>query len=487
MRFLRKSLTGLFLFALTLGLLAWAGLMVRDAVQARMNEEPRRRPAQERVFSVNTVTVETGSVVPILSVFGEVQSSRTLELRAASSGALIDLAPEFVEGGRVTDSQLLARIDPVEAQAALDRAESDLMDAQAEGREAGRAIGIARDELVAAEDQVRLREQALQRAKDLLVRRVGSEATVETAELALSSARQAVLNQRQAVATAEARIDQAKTAQRRAEIARDEAARRLADTEIRAAFSGTLTGVSVVAGRLVSQNEQLAQLVDPDALEVAFRVSTSQYARLIGPEGLRPAKVAVKMDGYGTALQATGQLSRESASVGEGQTGRLLFATLGAAHGFKPGDFVTVEIEEPALDRVARLPATALGADNTVLALDEDQRLEVVAVTLERRQGDTVLVRAPGLRGREVVAERTPLLGAGIKVAPIRAEGAKARGQEPAPDMVALSEERRARLVAFVEGNNRMPPEAKTRVLAQLQQDMVPAEVVARIEQRMGG
>lgn len=484
MRFFRKSLTGLFLFALTLGLLAWAGIMVRESVQAKMNAEPRKRPEQERVFSVNTVTVTPETAVPVLSVFGEVQSTRTLELRAAASGALIDLAPEFVEGGQVAAGQLLGRIDPADAQAALDRAESDLLDAQAEGREAARAIDIARDELTAAEEQVTLRAQALKRAEDLLVRRVGTEAAVETAELALSSARQSVLNQRQAVASAEARIDQSATALRRAEIARDEAQRRVADTEIRAEFAGTLTDVTVVAGRLVSANEQLAQLVDPAALEVAFRVSTPQYARLIDEAGrLRDAPVSVVMDLYGTSLKATGRLSRESASVGAGQTGRLLFATLDAARGFKPGDFVTVEIEEPPLERVARLPATALGADGAVLALDAEQRLEVAPVTLERRQGDDVLVRAPALAGREVVAERTPLLGEGIKVQPIRPDGAPA----PEPEMVELTAERRAALVAFVEGNQRMPAEAKTRVLAQLQQDKVPAEVVARIEQRMGG
>jgi hypothetical protein len=41
MRFLRKSLSGLFLLSLTLGLLAYAGTMVRDAVEERMAQEPR--------------------------------------------------------------------------------------------------------------------------------------------------------------------------------------------------------------------------------------------------------------------------------------------------------------------------------------------------------------------------------------------------------------------------------------------------------------
>lgn len=484
MRFLRKSLTGLFLLSLTLGLLVYAGVLVRDAVQHAMNQEPRMPNARERVFTVNVVDAQPETLRPILSAFGEVQSRRTLELRAAASGALLDLVPDFVEGGQVEAGQLLARINPANAQSALDRAESDRLDAEAEQREAERAIVLARDELTAAAEQVALREQALDRARGLLDRRVGTAATVEDAELSLSSARQSVLTRRQAVATAEARIDQAATALRRTEIAVEEAQRALDDTEVRAAFGGTLSDVTVVAGRLVSANEQLAQLVDPQALEVAFRVSTQQYARLLTAEGrLQEMPVTATLDVFGTNLTATGHVSRDGAAVGEGQTGRLLFATLDAPRGFKPGDFVTVAIEEPEVRNVIRLPAQALNAANEVLVLGDEARLETVQVALVRRQGDTVLVRAEALDGRQVVAERTPLLGAGIRVETV--------GQPPedaqAPAMLALSEERRARLVAFVEANSRMPEEARTRLLAQLSQPEVPAETVERIEQRMGG
>ena len=486
MRFLRKSVTGLFLLSLTLGLLVYAGVLVRDAVQARLADEPEERAARERVFAVNVVPVDFGTEVPTLSAFGTVQSRRTLELRAATGGALVDIAPEMVEGGRVEAGQVLARIDPADAQAALDRAESDLLDAEAEAREAQRAIVIARDGLAAAQEQEALREQALQRQRDLLDRNVGTAAAIETAELALSAARQAVLGQRQAVAGAEARIDQAATRTRRAEIARDEAQRRLDETEIRAEFAGTLSDVSVVEGRLVSANEQLAQLVDPDALEVAFRVSTQQYARLLDEQGrLREAPVTVTLDVFGIGIETQGTLSRDGAAVGDGQTGRLLFATLQSPRGFKPGDFVTVTIEEAPLPFVARLPATALNAANEVLVVAEEDRLRPVTVALLRRQGDSVLIRAEGLQGREVVAARTPLLGAGIKVRPLRPGGAAEVAA--VPEMIALTEERRAQLVAFVEGNTRMPAEARTRILAQLSQPEVPAAVIERLESRMGG
>ncbi|MDJ0822225.1 MAG: HlyD family efflux transporter periplasmic adaptor subunit [Paracoccaceae bacterium] len=485
MRFLRQSLTGLVLLSLTLGLMVYAGTLVRDAVQERLANEPRVPPARERVFAVNVVPVMFETMTPVLETFGEVQSRRTLELRAATGGAVIELAPEFVEGGDVVAGQLLLRVDPADAQSALDRAESDRTDAEAEGREAARAVELAKDELAAAREQTELRERAFQRQTDLAERGVGTAAAVETAELAASSARQAVLTRRQALATAEARVDQAATRLSRAEIALAEAQRRLDDTEIRAAFDGTLSDVTLVAGRLVSANERLAQLVDTDALEVAFRVSTQQYARLLDEDdSLRQAPVAVTLDVFGTNITTEGTLSREGAAVGEGQTGRLLFANLTRPRGLKPGDFVTVGIEEAPLPFVARLPATAVNAAGEVLVIGEEERLETITVEVLRRQGNDVLIRARDLRDREVVAERTPLLGAGIRVRPLRSEGA---AEPEAPEMLELTDERRAKLKAFVEANPRMPAAAKTRILSQLDQARVPARMVERIEARMGG
>ena len=100
-----------------------------------------------------------------------------------------------------------------------------------------------------------------------------------------------------------------------------------------------------------------------------------------------------------------------------------------------------------------------------------------------RRQGDDVLVRARGLAGREVVADRNPLLGAGIRVRPIRADAVV----PDAPETVRLDEARRAALVAFVEGNQRMPDDVKARLLKTLEQEEVPLQTVERLEGRMGG
>ncbi len=488
MRFLRRSMTGLFLLSLTLGLLVWAGQTVREAVQARMDEDPRAVRGQERVFAVTLRRATAQEAVPVLSVYGEVQSRRTLELRAAVGGRIVEMADNFQEGGTVRAGQVLARVDPADLRDARDRAENDLADARTEKQEAAAALELAREDLQAARDQADLQERALTRQKDLLARGAGTSSAVEAAELTLGTARQAVLNRRQAVVQAEARVARAAAQLSRARLALAEAERRLSDSVIRAEFDGMLDDVALERGGRVAAGERLADLIDGAALEVAFRMSTTQYARLLDEQGeLRPLEVRVRIVTNDDTLEASGILDRESAAVAEGQTGRLVFARLDAARGLKPGDFVAVEVKEPPLSNVVRLPATAINSAEEVLVLGEDSRLEALSVNVLRRQGDDVLLRADSaLVGRDVVMRRSPLLGAGIKVRPLRDDSAALRSGGNA-GTIRLTDERRARLIAQVRGDGGLARDEKERFLRQLQAPDVPQATVRHIEARSGG
>lgn len=487
MRFLFRSLSGLFLLALTAGLLAVGVGELRDAARAMAEDSGRSFPARERVFAVNVVTIDPQTVEPVLEAFGEVRSRRTLDLRPEVSGAVVMLSDAFVDGGRVSAGDVLLQVDPANAESDLALARAELNEARAELAEAERALVLSRDELAAAEDMVILQDRALARQRDLVERGVGTDAAVEAAELTVNAARQSVLSRRGAVQAAEQRVTTTTARIERAEINAGEAERALENATITAAFSGVLSNVTIVEGGVVGQNERVATLVDDTELEVAVRVSTEQYTRLLDEAGLiRQADVTVALDVFGADILAQGTVSRVSASVGEGQTGRLLFVSLDTAPGFRPGDFVSVSISEPPVAGVSRLPSSALSASSTVLVLDEENRLAAAPVELVRRQGDDVLVRAFPIAGRQIVAERSPLLGAGIRVNPLTPEAIEEQ-LAAGPAMVELDEERRARLIAFVEGNQRMPAGAKERVIAQLREPSVPAEMVERLEGRMGG
>ncbi len=298
-------------------------------------------------------------------------------------------------------------------------------------------------------------------------------------------ATQAVLSREAAVDQAKNRGAQAETRLVRAELALKDAKRKLEDTKLYAEFSGLLSGVSLVKGGIVSANERLGQLIDPEVLEVSFKISTQQYTRLLNDDGeLLKAPVSVALTNTEQGLNADGVIIRDSASVAKGQTGRQVYAKLTKSVGFKPGDFVAVKVEEPTLNWVVKLPSTALDASNKVLLLGEGERLEEAQVKLMRRQGNEVIVRSRDLSGKEIVAQRTPVLGAGIKVKAIRS------GEEnevAEVEMLELTEERRAKLISAIEANGYIPKTVKERIIGQLTQPKVPADVVARIESRMGG
>lgn len=486
MRFLRQSMVGVFLASLTLGILVYAFVIVGQAVQDQLADDRPSAPPAERVFAVNIVRAEVSTEVPVLQTFGEVKARRTLELRAAVAGRVVGLSSSFEDGAAVRAGEVLVSVDPADLEAEVGRLSADLADAEAEVRDANRGLELSQLELDAAVQQSNLRTQAFERQLGLADRGVGTAATVETAELAAAAAEAVVITRRQAMTDAEARIDRAATRLVRARLALDEARRDLADTTIVAPFDGVLSETSVIEGGLTAVNERLANLIDPHDLEVMFRVSTAQYARLLGAQdALIRAPVTISLEAAGGDLITRGVISRVNAGAGQGQTGREIFADLQQARGFRPGDFVTVRVEEPAVRNVVRLPSSAYDADGYVLMVNADDRLEEVAVDLVRRQGDDVLVRGTDLAGLDIVRELSPLLGHGVAVRPVLREGANVANS--APPFLELSEERRARLVAFVETDPSMPQDAKDRVLAQLAEKSVPRRVVDRLERLMGG
>ena len=72
MRFFRQALIGLTLLTLSLGILSYAGYLIKDALSERFAQEARVPQPRERTFAVNVVTAEPKSITPQLEAFGEI-------------------------------------------------------------------------------------------------------------------------------------------------------------------------------------------------------------------------------------------------------------------------------------------------------------------------------------------------------------------------------------------------------------------------------
>lgn len=99
MRFLGRSLTGLFLLATTIGLLAMAGLQVSAAFKARAERENARPQGRERLFAANLLPYVEGREVPLLSVYGEIAARRSLDVRTLAGGTIVEMT-EVLKPGR---------------------------------------------------------------------------------------------------------------------------------------------------------------------------------------------------------------------------------------------------------------------------------------------------------------------------------------------------------------------------------------------------
>lgn len=485
MRFMARGLFGLCLLTLTVALLALAGNTLMNSAKERAEGTKGPRVAKERVFSVEVQPLELVDHAPVITTFGEVVSGTTLELRATAAGALVQLSPVFREGGQVRRGELLFQTDPSNARSKMLLAETELAEAKSDLADAQSDFSLAEEEVLAARAQRKLREQALARQRSLRERGLGTDVALELAALSASSAEQAVLARRLSRNQAQSRIARAGNAIARRQISYNEAKRIFDETSVYAEFDGVLSGVTAVLGGLVNANEKLGSLIDPEALEVAFRVSNAEFGALarVGA-GLQNAEIEVQFTGLEQAL--SGKVDRVSAAVGAGQTGRELFATLGgrAANVLRPGDFVTVKVREPVLRGVAVIPARAATSGGAVLLVDENNKLEEAQVVILRKQGELLVVRADGLAGRDLVVARAPQLGAGIRVEP-RLSGAF-QGAPDQPETIEVSDELRQTMIAYVEANKQMSKRAKKALLQRLSRPKMPKAMVDRLTRRMG-
>ena len=428
MRFFFRAMSGLGIMALALALLAagakpyWGCLPGLSGFSCAFDKPERAgSSAAERSFVVRTGVLAPETAQPVLSAFGEIQAARTLELRAAMAGEIVEIGPDFRDGAWVEPGDALFRIDPADSETARLDAMASRLEAEAELAEATEAASLAEAEYQAAAGQRKLREAALERQQGLSQRGFATAADLEAAELALAEAERAVITRAQARATAVRRVAQGELQVKRAELTVEAAGREVSDSLVTAQFAGVLDGIDAPLGRLVSLNESLGTLIDSAALEASFRLSNRDFARVLDQDGrLAPLPVRISLELGARRLTVQGRLDRLGARVDMASGGRRVIARLdppedAAAGLLRPGDFVEIQIEEPPLEQVAVTPASALDPEGRLLVLGPEGRLETAVVTVLRRfDGKVALAGAP--MGERYVLAPGPQLGPGVKV-----------------------------------------------------------------------
>jgi HlyD family secretion protein len=236
------------------------------------------------------VTVDVGTVTrqaefrSTVNASGEIVASRYADIGSNVMGKIVNLP--VAEGERVRAGQLLARIDPVQAQSELSSASEQVRAMQAEERASAQQVRAADAELAAAEARSReaslqlARKQALQERGLLPAAEFETARTVAQAAAAeVASARTAVDRARQSAEAAARRVAQYRAQQTRASDI-------FLKTSIESPIDGVVSRLRVREGEMVVvgiQNQPgttLMTISDLGAINAEVKVAEADVLRV---------------------------------------------------------------------------------------------------------------------------------------------------------------------------------------------------------------
>ncbi|HKL00801.1 MAG TPA: efflux RND transporter periplasmic adaptor subunit [Desulfotignum sp.] len=322
-----------------------------------------RKPAEKSAPVVDVMKVNPDRFIAQIRVMGTVQPDREVVIKSQVAGTVIQVAPEFVQGGLISKGQTMVRIDPADYKLAVNKAQNALAQAQADYEiEKGQQL-VAKEELklMARMSPNGIRETSLVLRKPQLEQ---ARAVVASAESDLEAAR----------------LD-------------------LERTRISAPFHALVLSKAVDAGAMTAAQGTLATLVDVTCYQVEVQVPLDRLDRIRVHETQgSPARIRSLYAGReweGRVVRTTGAVTEQSRMAGviirvDDPLG------LGSARG-RPAmlldDHVEAVIEGQAFDNVFSLPRNLVQEDST-LWIYNDGRLEIRKVAPVWIENDRVFIQS---------------------------------------------------------------------------------------------
>ena len=339
---------------------------------------------------VRVLQVKAAAERLTISTQGRVEPVRRTQAASEVMGRVVMVSPKFKTGGEFSFNEVMLEIDSSDYVSAHASAESSLADA----------------ELLLVQEEARA-EQAL-RDWQKLGRGEPSELVVRRPQIASVKAR---------ISAAEAAVGKAM--------------RDLDRTKLRAPYDCRVQATYTDLGSYIMTGARLADLYSVDAFEVRVPVTLEELGyidkdELIGAEVLIRAVIGGKeREWQGEIVRSEGLVDRETMTM-------YLAVTIkpnktAGQYALPPmGLFVQAKIQGKKLERVTRIPRSALRSDHTLLIVNAENQLEIIPVKVVRTLNKSVLV-SEGLKdGCRIIVSpmETPVPGMQLVVEDDEAEQA---------------------------------------------------------------
>ena len=363
---------------------------------------------------VEIVTIQPQNVTFTKDLPGRTSAVRVAEIRPQVSGVILKRL--FVEGSDVTEGQQLYQIDPALYQAAYQRAEADLMRAQANAKS-------VQAQSARYEELVKIGGVSKQEYDDIKAGLAQANADIAIAKAALSDAK--------------VNLDY---------------------TKVLSPISGRIGVSRVTEGALATQNQQepLAVVQQLDQIYVDVTQSGPELLALRRQLGNQPSpaqKLPVQLfiEGDNQAFNQQGELQFSDVSVDE-TTGsvqlRILFPN--PERVLLPGFFVRARISQSQAENAILVPQKAVSRNpdgsTVVMTVGEGNKVMPRPITVTETVGDQWLVTKGLQAGDRVIVEGLMKVQPEAVVKPVEAKTAPEQtgASPPAQPEAAPQEEQSA-------------------------------------------
>lgn len=379
-------------------------------------------PLQEDTLHVRATAVTPADYPVTIVGFGAVAARREVTISPEVTGRIVELHPEFKNGGRIREGEVLFRIDPALYQSQLAEAEAGLRQQEAtlERLRQEWANEKARHDLL--EQAAALAEREFARAQELERKGVGSKVEVDRADRArLEAVSQRDLHARD-LEVYPVRVREAQAQADSTRATAQGAGESLKRTEVRAPFTGRVGEKLVDLGQVVAAGTPVARLSDDSALEITVPVNSHEARDWLRFQGdaaahgdaswfppVEPVECVIRWAEDDLATTWKGQLDRVASYDPATRMVQVVVShTPGdgaSAFPLVAGMFCRVDIPGKPVAAAYRLPREAVTIDGHVhLAVND--RLKSVPVEILREEGEHVYLKASLDPGVLVVTTR---------------------------------------------------------------------------------
>ncbi len=328
------------------------------------------KPEAEKVEQKDTA--QTVKVIPIerenrsftIPSQGIVEADRRATLSSEVAGRVIEVKQSFETGSKVTEEEVLIRLDPTDFEASRAQANALLLD----------AISVLASEEARAE-----------------------QAVSDWTNMGRGGTPSDLVLRKPQLASASARVESARSALKKAE-------HDLKRTEIRAPFDAIIAKTFTEKGNYLTPGSPVAEVFESGPYEVRLPVSVDELTFLEGDENGRPTgKAVIQATAAGITRSWDATISRSDGEIDRETRSLYLIATIESpkdASGIevRPGLFVDASITGREISDVVSVPFSSFTDIEAgrfhVVVVDLNDTLRFREVTVVYRDGDEVYVLA---------------------------------------------------------------------------------------------